>query len=46
MFAASDTVRVYAEAHNYMKEFFWEEGNVFAFNTVTFGLKFLEKNRV
>jgi len=41
-FVASDTVRVYVEANSYMKDFFWNAGP-FAFNTVTFGLKFRKK---
>jgi len=41
-FVASDTVRVYIEGNAYMKDFLWEAGP-FAFNTVTFGLKFRKK---
>ena len=38
-FVASDSVRIYAETHFYMRDLFWE-GSPFSFNTVTFGLKF------
>lgn len=39
-FVPSDTVNIFFETSTYMKEFFWEEGGTFAFNTVSFGLKF------
>ncbi|MAA79821.1 MAG: hypothetical protein CL916_11225 [Deltaproteobacteria bacterium] len=41
-FIASETVRIYAEANVYMKDFFWD-GGAFSFNTVTFGMKFRKK---
>ena len=40
-FVPSDTVNIFFESSTYMKEFFWEEGNTFSFNTVSFGLKFV-----
>ena len=41
-FVASETVRIYAEANLYMKDFLWD-GGAFSFNTVTFGMKFRKK---
>ena len=43
-FIASETVRVYVEGNFYMKDFINDrKGSPFAFNTVTFGLKFRKK---
>ena len=41
-FVASETVRIYVEGNTYMKDFFWN-GKPFAFNTITFGMKFRKK---
>ena len=42
-FAPSETIRVFLEGSMYMKEFAFEQGP-FAFNTVTFGMKVVDKN--
>ena len=45
--APTDTIRFFAESSVYMKDFSWERGDAFAFNTFTFGIKFFDqKNRV
>ena len=41
-FVASETVRIYAEGNFYMKDFL-RDGKPFAFNTITFGMKFRKK---
>ena len=43
-FIASETVRVYVEGNMYMKDFVNDrQGMPFAFNTITFGMKFRKK---
>jgi hypothetical protein len=41
--APTKTVRFFFETSTYMKDMFWEEGNTFRFNVVTFGLKFITR---
>lgn len=40
-----DTVRFFFEANMYMKDLGWDQGESFRFNTVSFGVKFLERNK-
>ncbi|MCB9781077.1 MAG: hypothetical protein H6742_21095 [Alphaproteobacteria bacterium] len=40
-----DTVRFFFETNVYMKDLGWEEGDSFRFNVVSFGVKFLERNK-
>ena len=42
-FAPSETIRIFLEGSVYMKEFAFDQGP-FAFNTVTFGMKVVDKN--
>lgn len=41
-FAPSDTVSFFLENSVDMKDFSWEDGDAFAFNSITFGLKFFD----
>ena len=41
--APTDTIRFFAESSVYMKDFAWERGEAFAFNTFTFGIKFFDQ---
>ena len=41
--APTDTIRFFAESSVYMKDFSWERGDAFAFNTFTFGIKFFDQ---
>jgi len=42
--APTHTIRFFFETMFYMKDFTWEAGDAFAFNTITFGLKFFDRN--
>jgi hypothetical protein len=44
-FAPSDTVSFYLETNVDMKDITWENGDAFAFNTLTFGLKFFDSKK-
>ena len=41
-FSPSDTVSFFLENSIDMKDFSWEQGDAFAFNSITFGLKFFD----
>lgn len=41
--APTDTIRFFAESSVYMKDFTWNRGDAFAFNTFTFGIKFFDQ---
>ena len=41
--APTDTIRFFAESSVYMKDLSWERGDAFAFNTLTFGIKFFDQ---
>ena len=43
--APSDTVKFFMETSTYMKDLGWDEGGSFRFNVVSFGVKFLERNK-
>ncbi|RME27965.1 MAG: hypothetical protein D6798_03460 [Deltaproteobacteria bacterium] len=43
--APGDTVRFYFETSTYMKDMFWDQGGTFRFNVISFGVKFLERNK-
>ncbi len=43
--APGDTVRFFFETSTYMKDLFWDQGGSFRFNVVSFGVKFLERNK-
>lgn len=40
--APTDSIRFFLEGSVYMKDFAWDKGDAFAFNTITFGLKFFD----
>lgn len=46
VFAPTTTVNFFVETMAYMKDLTWEQGDAFAFNTFTFGLKFFDKRSV
>lgn len=43
--APSDAIRFFMETSVYMKDLSWDRGDAFAFNTLTFGIKFFDKNK-
>lgn len=43
--APGDTVRFFFETSTYMKDLGWDQGGSFRFNTIGFGVKFLERNK-
>ncbi|MCK6503013.1 hypothetical protein L6R53_06385 [Myxococcota bacterium] len=43
--APSDTVKFFLETSTYMKDLGWDQGGSFRFNVVSFGVKFMERNK-
>ncbi len=41
--APTDVIRFFVETSVYMKDISWEQGDAFAFNTFTFGIKFFDQ---
>ena len=44
-FIPNKIVNIFVETSTYMKEFGWEEGEAFSFNTVAFGIKFFDRTK-